>query len=178
MWFRSTDGGQGLAMSGWQSSKDTVENKVNFCNVLFAVNVVHLSCQIPAIANFYMTVYGDKEDANVSSSQCSPRANKMWANQADGGSLRFAIPSLQDPADRPTCRERTLELATSCPPSPAQGPGELMMIVSHRCSHRCTRCSDCPNRHCVNCPDKETRCKDCKTKCSRAREDLMVLNIS
>ena len=136
------------------------------------------SCQIPAIANFYMTVYGDEEDANVTSSQCSPRANKMWANQADGGSLRFAIPSLQDPADRPTCRERTLELATSCPPSPAQGPGELMMIVSHRCSHRCTRCSDCPNRHCVNCPDKETRCKDCKTKCSRARQDLMVLNIS
>ena len=65
MWFRSTDGGQGLAMSGWQSSKDTVENKVNFCNVLFAVNVVHLSCQIPAIANFYTTVYGDEEDANV-----------------------------------------------------------------------------------------------------------------
>ena len=29
-------------MSGWQSAKDTVENKVNSCNVLFGVNVVHL----------------------------------------------------------------------------------------------------------------------------------------
>ena len=41
-WFRSTDSGQGLAMSGWQSAKDTVENKVNSCNVLFGVNVVRL----------------------------------------------------------------------------------------------------------------------------------------
>ena len=41
-WFRSTDGGQGLAMSCWQSMKDTVENKVNSCNVLFGVNVVDL----------------------------------------------------------------------------------------------------------------------------------------
>ena len=41
-WFRSTDGGQGLAMSGWQSAKDTVENKVSSCNVLFCVNVVDL----------------------------------------------------------------------------------------------------------------------------------------
>ena len=59
--------------------------------------------------------------------QCSPKANKTWANQLDGRSLRFATPSLQDP-DRPTYREQTLELATSCPP--ARGPGELMMIIS------------------------------------------------
>ena len=29
-------------MSGWQSAKDTVENKVNSCNVLFGVIVVDL----------------------------------------------------------------------------------------------------------------------------------------
>ena len=56
----------------------------------------------------------------------------MWASQVDGGSLRFAIPSLQDP-DRPTCREQTLELATSCPPSPAQGPGELVIENLRHC---------------------------------------------
>ena len=40
--FRSTDGGQGLAMAGWQSDKDTVENKVYSCNLLFGVIVVDL----------------------------------------------------------------------------------------------------------------------------------------
>ena len=29
-------------MSGWQSTKDTVENKVNSCNVLFGVIVIDL----------------------------------------------------------------------------------------------------------------------------------------
>ena len=40
--FRSTDGGQGLAMAGWQSDKDMVENKVYSCNLLFGVIVVDL----------------------------------------------------------------------------------------------------------------------------------------
>ena len=40
--FRSTDGGQSLAMAGWQSDKDTVENKVHSCNLLFGVIVVDL----------------------------------------------------------------------------------------------------------------------------------------
>jgi len=117
--FRSTDGGQGLAMSGWQSAKDTVENK------------------IPAIANFYMTEYGDEEDAKVT---FVPMQSKGKQDVGKPGGWRV------------TQRANF-------------GAGDQLSSVSSARS----RCSDCPNRSCVKCPDKETRCKDCKTKCSRAR---------
>ena len=34
------------------------------------------SCQIPAIANFYMTVYGDEEDANVTFVPMQPKGKQ------------------------------------------------------------------------------------------------------
>ena len=34
------------------------------------------SCQIPAIANFYMTVYGDEEDANVTFVPVQPKGKQ------------------------------------------------------------------------------------------------------
>jgi len=112
--FRSTDGAQGLAMSGWQSMKNTVENK------------------IPAIANFYISVYGDEEEANVTFVPMQPKG-KQDVGKPGGW--------------------RVSERANF-------GAGDQLSSS--------TRCSDCPNRNCVNCPDKETMCKGCcKTKFSR-----------
>ena len=62
--FRHTDGGQRLAMAGWEGEQDSVDNKVvafNTFTTLFT-NAIHV-CQIPAIAHFYATVYGDEEVA-------------------------------------------------------------------------------------------------------------------
>ena len=94
----------------------------------------------------------------------------MWANQADGGSLRFAIPSLQDP-DRPTCRGQTLELATSCPP--ARGPGELSLKISDLVF---TSLFQVLGLSQPQLRQLETKCKGCcNTKCSR--QDLKSLKI-
>merc|ERR1719500_666310 len=59
--YRDTDGGEGLAMAGWKVEQDTVEN------------------QIPAIARFYATVYGDEEDAME-----NPTTTDITDSQAGG----------------------------------------------------------------------------------------------
>jgi len=123
--FRSTDGGQSLAMAGWQSDKDTVENK------------------IPAIANFYMTVYGDEEDANVTFVPMQPKGK-----QDVGKPVGWKV----------------TERANF-------GAGDQLSSSAR------SRCSDCPNRNCVNCPaDKETKCKECKTKGCRCKSDKCDCN--
>ena len=48
-------------MAGWKGEEDTVENQVSTFNT-FTLIVTNLR-QIPAIARFYRTVYGDEEDA-------------------------------------------------------------------------------------------------------------------
>jgi len=113
--FRSTDGAQGLAMSGWQSMKNTVENK------------------IPAIANFYISVYGDEEEANVTFVPMQPKG-KQDVGKPGGW--------------------RVSERANF-------GAGDQLSSSTR------SRCSECPNRNCVNCPDKETKCSRCEgAKCS------------
>ena len=48
-------------MAGWKGEDDTVDNQVSTFNT-FTFVVTDIS-QIPAIARFYRTVYGDEEDA-------------------------------------------------------------------------------------------------------------------
>merc|ERR550534_2601358 len=129
--FRSTDGGQGLAMSGWQSAKDTVENK------------------IPSIANFYMTVYGVEEEANVT---FVPMQSKGKQDVGTPGGWRvtqranFGAGDQMSSSARSRCSDCLNRNCVNCP--------------DKDCKTKCSRCksdkcSDCNN--CLEIPAPQRR---------------------
>merc|ERR550534_3677869 len=136
--FRSTDGGQGLAMSGWQSAKDTVENK------------------IPAIANFYMTVYGDEEEANVTFVPMQSKGKQDVSKPAGWRVTQRANFGAGDQLSsissaRSSCSDCPNRSCVNCPDKETKCKG----CCKTKCS-RCkgANCSDCPDRDCKDCPEK------------------------
>jgi len=122
--YRDTEGGQGLAMAGWKEEQDTVDN------------------QIPAIARFYATVYGDEEDAkeiltttNIGDLQAGGKPASHHQRLGFGGD------------------QQSFERATTSKAA--------LSNVSAR--SKSDKCSDCPNRNCLNCPLKK---RGCNSKCS------------
>jgi len=113
--YRATDGGEDLAMAGWKGEEDTVEN------------------QIPAIARFYRTVYGDEEDAME-----NPTTTVITDYQAgvEPVSHRQRLGFGGD--------HQSFERASTSRAG-----------LSNVSRSNSGKCSDCPNRDCLNCPLKK-----------------------
>jgi len=123
--YRQTDGGQHLAMAGWESEQDTVDNK------------------IPAIAHFYATVYGDEEDARDGATTTADleTVSKVSSSRRYGERVGFG-------GDQQSLgREPTTHL-------------------SNNSRSKSDKCSDCPDRNCLNCPEKKGGCNHKCSACS------------
>merc|ERR1711936_1412898 len=112
-------------MSGWQSMKDTVENK------------------IPAIANFYMTVYGDEEDAKVT---FVPMQSKGKQDVGKPGGWRvaqranFGAGDQMSSSPRSRCSDCPNRRCVNCP--------------DRDCKTKCSRCKSDKCSDCNNCLEK------------------------
>jgi len=129
--FRDTDGGEGLAMAGWKGEQDTVDN------------------QIPAIAHFYATVYGDEEDAKENSITITDIADMETGGKPASRNQRVGFGGDQQSFEKASSTSRA--------------------GLSNVSRSKSDKCSDCPDRSCVNCPLKKkgsnSKCSNCSVKC-------------
>jgi len=129
--FRDTDGGEGLAMAGWKGEQDTVDN------------------QIPAIAHFYATVYGDEEDAKENSITITDIADMETGGKPASYNQRVGFGGDQQSFEKASSTSRA--------------------GLSNVSRSKSDKCSDCPDRSCVNCPLKKkgsnSKCSNCSVKC-------------
>merc|ERR1719234_2236098 len=147
--FRSTDGGQVLAMAGWEGEEDTVDN------------------QIPAIAHFYATVYGDEEDAEENTTTNNNNNTDMQTRGKPAGHhQRVGFGGDQQSFERASSTSRaglsgvSRSKSDKCSDCPDRNC--LNCPLKRKGSDR-SKCSDCPDRNCLNCPIKK---KGCKSKCA------------
>jgi len=110
--------------------------------------------KIPDIAHFYATVYGDEEDArdgtnttitDLEAMSKAPSGRRIGERVGFGGDQQFV-------GREPTPRTN----------------------LSNSSRSKSDKCSDCPDRNCLNCPEKKrgsnSKCSDCSSVKSKGSE--------
>ena len=183
--FRHTDGGQRLAMAGWEGEQDSVDNKVvafNAFTTLFTI-AIHV-CQIPAIAHFYATVYGDEEEARndatiadletLSKAPSSRRFGEVWIQESFCHSDQLLVQRVGFGGDQQSLGRQPTPRSDLSFNSRQQFASPEQLFIVFQIRRKSDKCSDCPDRDCLSCPAKKrgsnSKCSDCSSVKSKGSD--------